>query len=167
SLSYFRAIFSLYDAKFYVKADDDIYLRPDRLSTLLAKNFSHPRLYIACMNLGNHVITDPEHKWFEPSSNLLGDKYFIYGLGTLYCLSTEVVEIIAALKNDSLRILNNEDANVGLWMLAFNVEHVDTAQLCMPECTENYIAVQMQYCGACDIEKRMVDLHDSDICSKN
>ncbi|KAL5986364.1 hypothetical protein ACLOJK_014697 [Asimina triloba] len=61
TLAFFKAAFELFEAEFYVKADDDIYLRPDRLATLLAKERTHPRTYIGCMKKGP-VITDPKLK---------------------------------------------------------------------------------------------------------
>ncbi|XP_022681386.1 probable beta-1,3-galactosyltransferase 14 isoform X2 [Setaria italica] len=62
TLAFFKAAYALYDSDFYVKADDDIYLRPDRLSLLLAKERSHPQTYIGCMKKGP-VFTDPKLKW--------------------------------------------------------------------------------------------------------
>jgi hypothetical protein len=35
SLSFFKAAYALYDSEFYVKADDDIYLRPGNLIAFL------------------------------------------------------------------------------------------------------------------------------------
>ncbi|KAL7215311.1 hypothetical protein ACSBR1_027475 [Camellia fascicularis] len=61
-LAFFKAAFELFEADYYVKADDDIYLRPDRLATLLAKERSHSLTYIGCMKKGP-VITDPKLKW--------------------------------------------------------------------------------------------------------
>ncbi|KAK6912820.1 Glycosyl transferase, family 31 [Dillenia turbinata] len=54
-LAYFKAAFELFDADYYVKADDDIYLRPDRLATLLAKERTHSQTYIGCMKKGPDV----------------------------------------------------------------------------------------------------------------
>ena len=86
-LAFFKAAYILFDAEFYVKADDDIYLRPgktgrlyhvfmkiishheililsipDRLAILLAKDRAHRRTYIGCMKKGP-VVTDPKMKW--------------------------------------------------------------------------------------------------------
>ncbi|KAM7277995.1 hypothetical protein ACFE04_005129 [Oxalis oulophora] len=62
TLAFFKAAYSLFDAEFYVKADDDIYLRPDRLSLLLAKERSHSQTYLGCMKKGP-VFTDSKLKW--------------------------------------------------------------------------------------------------------
>ncbi|XP_058095625.1 probable beta-1,3-galactosyltransferase 14 isoform X2 [Magnolia sinica] len=68
TLAFFKAAYRLFDSEFYVKADDDIYLRPDRLSLLLAKERSHPLTYLGCMKKGP-VFTDPKLKCFRMFSN--------------------------------------------------------------------------------------------------
>lgn len=70
TLAFFKAAYALYDSDFYVKADDDIYLRPDRLSLLLAKERSHPQTYIGCMKKGP-VFTDPKLKWLVLPFNVI------------------------------------------------------------------------------------------------
>nr|TKR65783.1 hypothetical protein D5086_0000318070 [Populus alba] len=45
-LAYFKTAFQLFEADYYVKADDDFYLRPDCLATLLAKEIIHSLTYI-------------------------------------------------------------------------------------------------------------------------
>ncbi|KAM7275891.1 hypothetical protein ACFE04_017757 [Oxalis oulophora] len=67
TLTFFKAAFKLFEADYYVKADDDIYMRPDRLATLLAKERSNPQTYIGCMKKGP-VITDPKLKWYVASA---------------------------------------------------------------------------------------------------
>nr|XP_009619733.1 probable beta-1,3-galactosyltransferase 14 [Nicotiana tomentosiformis] len=62
TIAFFKAAYALYDSEFYVKADDDIYLRPDRLSLLLVKERSHSQTYLGCMKKGP-VFTDPKLKW--------------------------------------------------------------------------------------------------------
>ncbi|KAG9146127.1 hypothetical protein Leryth_015926 [Lithospermum erythrorhizon] len=140
TLAYFKAAYALYDAEFYVKADDDIYLRPDRLSLLLSKERSHSQTYIGCMKKGP-VFTDPKLKWYEPLSNLLGKEYFLHAYGPIYALSADVVASLFALRNDSFRMFSNEDVTIGAWMLAMNVKHENIHLLCVPKCTTTSIAV--------------------------
>lgn len=99
TLAYFKAAYALFDADFYVKADDDIYLRPDRLSLLLAKERSHSQTYLGCMKKGP-VFTDPKLKWYEPLSYLLGKEYFLHAYGPIYALSADVVASLVALRNN-------------------------------------------------------------------
>ncbi|MCD7448889.1 hypothetical protein HAX54_046983 [Datura stramonium] len=168
TLAFFKAAYALYDSEFYVKADDDIYLRPDRLSLLLAKERSHSQTYLGCMKKGP-VFTDPKLKWYEPLSSILGKEYFLHAYGPIYALSADVVASLVALRNNSFRMFSNEDVTIGAWMLAMNVNHEDNKQLCKPECTEASIAVwDIPKCsGLCNPEKKMLELHANDVCSKS
>ncbi|ESW05191.1 hypothetical protein PHAVU_011G159800 [Phaseolus vulgaris] len=167
TLAFFKAAYALFDADFYVKADDDIYLRPDRLSLLLAKERSHPQTYIGCMKKGP-VFTDPKLKWYEPLSNLLGKEYFLHAYGPIYALSTDVVSSLVALRNDSFRMFSNEDVTIGAWMLAMNVNHENNHELCATDCTATSVAVwDIPKCsGLCNPEKKMLELHQKEACFK-
>ncbi|KAK8914107.1 putative beta-1,3-galactosyltransferase 14 [Platanthera zijinensis] len=166
TLAFFKSAYALFDSDFYVKADDDIYLRPDRLSLLLAKERSNQQTYLGCMKKGP-VFTDPKLKWYEPLSYLLGSEYFLHAYGPIYALSTEVVASLISLRNDSFRMFSNEDVTIGAWMLAMNVNHEDNRALCSPACTPSSIAVwDIPKCsGLCNPEEKMLELHQKDICS--
>ncbi|XP_057477916.1 probable beta-1,3-galactosyltransferase 12 [Actinidia eriantha] len=168
TLAYFKAAIELFDAEYYVKADDDIYLRPDRLATLLAKERSHSLTYIGCMKKGP-VITDPKLKWFEKLGHLMGNEYFLHAYGPIYVLSAEVVASLAISRNNSLRMFNNEDVTIGSWMLAMNVHHEDNRAICDPRCTPTSIAVwDIPKCsGLCNPATRMKELHKISMCSKS
>lgn len=168
TLAFFKAAYALYDSEFYVKADDDIYLRPDRLSLLLAKERSHPQTYIGCMKKGP-VFTDPKLKWYEPLSHLLGNEYFFHAYGPIYILSADVVASLVALKNNSFRMFSNEDVTIGAWMLAMNVNHENEKALCEPDCTPTSIAVwDIPKCsGLCNPEKKLLELHNKESCTKS
>ncbi|XP_022717259.1 probable beta-1,3-galactosyltransferase 14 isoform X1 [Durio zibethinus] len=165
TLAFFKAAYTLYDSEFYVKADDDIYLRPDRLSLLLAKERSHSQTYLGCMKKGP-VFTDPKLKWYEPLSYLLGKEYFLHAYGPIYALSADVVASLVALRNNSFRMFSNEDVTIGAWMLAMNVNHEDNRALCEPECTPTSIAVwDIPKCsGLCNPETKLLELHQKDTC---
>ncbi|CAH2036559.1 unnamed protein product [Thlaspi arvense] len=139
TLAFFKAAYALYDSEFYVKADDDIYLRPDRLSLLLAKERSHSQTYLGCLKKGP-VFTDPKLKC----------KNYLFG-------------------NCSFRMFNNEDVTIGAWMLAMNVNHENHHILCEPECSPSSVAVwDIPKCsGLCNPEKRMLELHKQESCSKS
>ncbi|CAI7765348.1 unnamed protein product, partial [Closterium sp. NIES-54] len=122
TLVYFTSLFKLYEAEFYVKADDDIYLIPERLSSLIARPRDSPRTYLGCFKRGS-VITDPKKRWFEPKSELLGSHYFAHAFGSIYSLSYGVVQTLNAIPTDGLSMFTNEDVSVGAWMLAFDVQH--------------------------------------------
>lgn len=168
TLAYFKAAFELFEADYYVKADDDIYLRPDRLATLLAKERTHSMTYIGCMKKGP-VITDPKLKWYEKSGHLIGNEYFLHAYGPIYVLSAEVVASLAAARNNSLRMFSNEDVSVGSWMLAMNVNHEDNRAICDPRCTPTSIAVwDIPKCsGLCNPVLRLNELHNISMCSRS
>ncbi|PKA46040.1 putative beta-1,3-galactosyltransferase 14 [Apostasia shenzhenica] len=165
-LAFFKAAYALFESDFYVKADDDIYLRPDRLSLLLAKERESAQTYLGCMKKGP-VFTDPKLKWYEPLSYLLGSDYFLHAYGPIYALSAKVVESLVSLRNDSFRLFSNEDVTIGSWMLAMNVNHENNKALCSPECTSTSIAVwDIPKCsGLCNPEVKMLELHQKHICS--
>ncbi|OWM86570.1 probable beta-1,3-galactosyltransferase 12 [Punica granatum] len=168
TLAYLKAAYELFEADYYVKADDDIYLRPDRLATLLAKERTHSRTYIGCMKKGP-VVTDPKMKWYEPSGHLVGNEYFWHAYGPIYILSADLVASIAATKNDSLRMFNHEDVTIGSWMLAMNVHHEDNRAMCDPQCTATSIAVwDIPKCsGLCHPVSKLKQLHQINMCSKS
>ncbi|KAL9227246.1 hypothetical protein vseg_002962 [Gypsophila vaccaria] len=168
TLAFFKAAFELFDADYYVKADDDIYLRPDRLATLLAKERTNPMTYIGCMKKGP-VITDPKMKWYESQGHLVGNEFFLHAYGPMYILSAEVVASLATARNNSLRMFSNEDVTIGSWMLAMNVHHEDNRAICDPHCTPTSIAVwDIPKCsGLCNPASRLKELHQISVCSKS
>ncbi|KAH9558717.1 hypothetical protein CY35_06G022700 [Sphagnum magellanicum] len=168
TLAFFKAVYMLFDADFYVKADDDIYLRPDRLATLLAKERPTPRTYLGCMKKGP-VITDPKMKWYEPNGYLLGSDYFLHAYGPIYALSAEVVASVSVARNNSYRMFMNEDVTIGAWMLAMDVTHEHNHALCDPECRPESIAVwDVPKCsGLCHPTEQLARLHQDPMCSMN
>ncbi|CAI7836969.1 unnamed protein product, partial [Closterium sp. NIES-54] len=76
-LVYFTSLFKLYEAEFYVKADDDIYLIPERLSSLIARPRDSPRTYLGCFKRGS-VITDPKKRWLRSDALVMSLKLFKY-----------------------------------------------------------------------------------------
>ncbi|TVU17061.1 hypothetical protein EJB05_33072, partial [Eragrostis curvula] len=167
-LAFFKAAYHMFEAEFYVKADDDIYLRPDRLAALLAKDRPHHRMYVGCMKKGP-VVSDPNMKWYESSWELLGNEYFIHASGSIYALSSEVVGALAAAKNDSLRMFDYEDVTIGAWMLAMNAKHEDNRAMCDPTCTPTSIAVwdSKKCSGTCNLADKIKELHNTTLCSKS
>lgn len=168
TLAFLKAAFILFEAEFYVKADDNIYMRPDRLATLLARDRAHRLTYIGCMKKGP-VVTDPKQKWYESLGHLIGNEYFLHAYGPIYALSTDVVATLATAKNDSLRMFNNEDVTVGAWVLSMNVHYEDSRALCHTKCTASSVAVwDMPRCsGLCDPVDKMKELHNITVCSKS
>ncbi|GFP92609.1 probable beta-1 3-galactosyltransferase 11 [Phtheirospermum japonicum] len=61
-----------WDAEFYVKINDDVYVNIDSLGAVLASHLDKPRVYIGCMKSGE-VFSQPKHKWYEPEWWKFGD----------------------------------------------------------------------------------------------
>ncbi|KAK8509215.1 hypothetical protein V6N12_018301 [Hibiscus sabdariffa] len=164
TLAFFKAALKLFEADYYVKADDDIYLRPGKSQSERSEKMT----YIGCMKKGP-VITDPKLKWYEKSGHLIGNEYFLHAYGPIYVLSAEVVASLAAARNDSLRMFNNEDVTIGSWMLSMNVHHEDNRAICDPRCTPTSIAVwDIPRCsGLCNPASKLKELHKIRMCSKS
>ncbi|XP_048325827.1 hydroxyproline O-galactosyltransferase HPGT1 isoform X2 [Ziziphus jujuba] len=66
-----------WDAEFYAKVNDDVYVNVDALGATLATHLDKPRVYIGCMKSGE-VFSEPSHKWYEPDWWKFGDKKSIF-----------------------------------------------------------------------------------------
>ncbi|KAI7743084.1 hypothetical protein M8C21_013578, partial [Ambrosia artemisiifolia] len=62
-----------WDAEFYVKVNDDIYLNIDALGAILSNHVNTPRAYIGCMKSGD-VFSKQSDRWYEPEWWKFGDK---------------------------------------------------------------------------------------------
>ncbi|WVZ02259.1 hypothetical protein V8G54_023065 [Vigna mungo] len=167
--------YALFDAEFYVKADDDIYLRP-------VWYLASPHVTLKASTCSQHFIILFLME-YEPLSNLLGKEYFLHAYGPIYALSADVVSSLVALRNDrqvffppelawphdlNFRMFSNEDVTIGAWMLAMNVNHENNHELCATDCTATSVAVwDIPKCsGLCNPEKKMLELHQKETCSK-
>ncbi|KAK8703345.1 hypothetical protein V6N13_021664 [Hibiscus sabdariffa] len=54
-----------WDADFYAKVNDDVYVNIDALGAAVTSHLNKPRVYIGCMKSGE-VFSEPNHKWYEP-----------------------------------------------------------------------------------------------------
>ncbi|CAI5476619.1 unnamed protein product, partial [Closterium sp. Yama58-4] len=105
-------------------------------------------------------------RWFEPQAWLLGSEYHLYASGAIYLLSYDVFQILNSIPNGRMRMLVNEDASMGAWMLAFDVSHEKTPSLCQKRCSRSAVAIWDAQCsGICHIERRMKELHTNGDCT--
>ena len=164
--AFFETALELYDAKYYMKIDDDVYLKINRLPSALIQWDGIGADYIGCMKTGD-IQRDPAFKWYEPQHAVLGDaSYFAHTWGSLYILSQKAVEGMTSIDAYMLRHLANEDVTVGLWMLALDMTHYDDRRLCMKKCTEDTLAVfDMPYPGLVPAETRMYEVHEEPKCA--
>nr|KAJ0202252.1 hypothetical protein LSAT_V11C600330690 [Lactuca sativa] len=102
-----------WDAEFYVKVNDDIYLNIDALGAILASHVNKPRAYIGCMKSGG-VFSKP---------------YFRHASGEIFAISQALVQFISINKS-ILRTYAHDDVSAGSWFIGLDVKHVDEGKFC-------------------------------------
>ncbi|KAL6132108.1 hypothetical protein ACLB2K_070479 [Fragaria x ananassa] len=70
---FFAHVADKWDAEFYAKVNDDVYVNIDVLGATLATHLDKPRIYIGCMKSGE-VFSEPSQNWYEPEWWKFGDK---------------------------------------------------------------------------------------------
>ncbi|KAL4565462.1 hypothetical protein LXL04_029558 [Taraxacum kok-saghyz] len=119
-----------WDAEFYVKVNDDIYLNIDALGAILSSHVDKPRAYIGCMKSGG-VFSKPSDKWYEPDWWKFGDgkSYFRHASGEIFAVSRALVQFISINKS-ILRTYAHDDISAGSWFIGLDVKHVDESKFC-------------------------------------
>ncbi|KAI8569726.1 hypothetical protein RHMOL_Rhmol02G0299300 [Rhododendron molle] len=119
-----------WDAEFYAKVNDDIYVNIDALGASLSNHLDKPRVYIGCMKSGE-VFSEQTHQWYEPEWWKFGDKksYFRHASGELYAISRALAQFIA-INRSILRTYAHDDVSAGSWFIGLDVNHVDEAKFC-------------------------------------
>nr|KYP67392.1 putative beta-1,3-galactosyltransferase 11 [Cajanus cajan] len=94
--SFFIYAVDNWDAEFYAKVDDDVYVNLDALGGVLTSHLDKPRVYIGCMRSGK-VVSEPSHKWHEPDWWKFGDgkSYFRHASGEVYVISKALAQFIS------------------------------------------------------------------------
>lgn len=110
-LAFYRVLSAQYDARWVIKADDDVYLSPLRLTAAAAQWDRMGAEYVGCMKQGA-VLSQPDHIWFEPVAPLLGSKYYLHALGAVFVVAGHVVSDALAPNAHLLRRLSFEGAGV-------------------------------------------------------
>ncbi|XP_022737864.1 hydroxyproline O-galactosyltransferase HPGT1-like isoform X1 [Durio zibethinus] len=119
-----------WDAEFYAKVNDDIYMNIDALGATLTSHLDKPRVYIGCMKSGE-VFSEPSHKWYEPDWWKFGDKksYFRHASGEMYVISGALAKFVS-INRSLLRTYAHDDVSAGSWFLGLDVKHVDEGKFC-------------------------------------
>ncbi|GJU89219.1 hydroxyproline O-galactosyltransferase HPGT1-like protein [Tanacetum coccineum] len=119
-----------WDAEFYVKVNDDIYLNIDALGAILSNHVNSPRAYIGCMKSGG-VYSKQSDKWYEPEWWKFGDKksYFRHASGEIFAVSRALAQFIS-INRSILRTYAHDDVSVGSWFIGLDVNHVDEGKFC-------------------------------------
>ncbi|CAD7702822.1 unnamed protein product [Ostreobium quekettii] len=166
TLAFISMVVSLYDADYIVKIDDDVYLRLDRLPSVVRQWSSMKKDYVGCMKNGQ-IFTDRHYRWYEPQHRLLGSKtYFTHAWGCVYALSGRAAALLSSIDPNMLRFFNNEDVTLGSWLLAFNISHYDDRRLCEASCSQTSLVVYdfPDCAGLCDPYARLPEVHADPQC---
>ncbi|KAG6782852.1 hypothetical protein POTOM_012277 [Populus tomentosa] len=91
-----------WDAEFYAKVNDDVYV-----------------------NIGM------THKWYEPDWWKFGDakSYFRHASGEIYAISRALAQFIS-INRSLLRTYAHDDVSTGSWFIGLDVQHVDESKFC-------------------------------------
>ncbi|KAL6856894.1 hypothetical protein ACP4OV_018276 [Aristida adscensionis] len=161
---------TMWDADFYVKADDDVHVNIGITRSILARHRSKPRVYIGCMKSGP-VVDKNDSKYYEPDHwkfGTEGNNYFRHATRQLYAVTRDLATYISA-NQHILHKYSNEDVSFGSWLIGLDVEHVDERSLCCgtpPDCewkaqAGNPCAASFDWncTGICNPVERMEDVH--------
>ncbi|XP_030535565.1 hydroxyproline O-galactosyltransferase HPGT1 [Rhodamnia argentea] len=119
-----------WDAEFYAKVKDDVYVNIDALLTALTAHLDKPRVYIGCMKSGE-VFSERGHQWYEPDWWKFGDKksYFRHASGELFVISRALAQFVS-INRSILQTYAHDDVSVGSWFIGLDVMHIDEAKFC-------------------------------------
>ncbi|KAK4489622.1 hypothetical protein RD792_005434 [Penstemon davidsonii] len=119
-----------WDADFFAKINDDVYVNVDALVNTLAAHSGKPRVYIGCMKSGE-VFSEQGQKWYEPDWWKFGDgkTYFRHASGEMFVISQALAKFIS-INRSILRAYAHDDISVGSWFIGLDVKHIDERKFC-------------------------------------
>ncbi|XP_019079843.2 hydroxyproline O-galactosyltransferase HPGT1 isoform X3 [Vitis vinifera] len=119
-----------WNAEFYAKVNDDVYVNIDTLGATLATHLDKPRVYIGCMKSGE-VFSESTHKWYEPDWWKFGDgkSYFRHASGEIYVISQALAQFIS-INRSILLSYAHDDVTTGSWFIGLDVKYIDDTKFC-------------------------------------
>ena len=108
----------VYNFSYLLKCDDDTFVVLDTILSELARRGSKKGYYWGSMY--RSALIRKTGKWTEMEW-LLCDTYVPYAAGGCYILSQNLVTQIVS-NSDVLKLFNNEDVSVGLWIVPYNID---------------------------------------------
>ncbi|KAF3781755.1 putative beta-1-3-galactosyltransferase 11 [Nymphaea thermarum] len=128
--SFFVQAADSWDAEFYAKVNDDVFVNLDGLVSTLRTYQREPRVYVGCMKSGE-VFTEQSQKWYEPEWWRFGDgkSYFRHAAGQMFVLSRAVAQFVS-INKAFLLTYAHDDVTIGSWMIGLDVKHADEAKFC-------------------------------------
>ncbi|KAK9927047.1 hypothetical protein M0R45_024252 [Rubus argutus] len=128
--SFFIHAVENWDAEYYVKVNDDVFVNIDVLGATLTAYLNKPRAYIGCMKSGE-VFSEPTHKWYEPDWWKFGDakSYPRHASGEMYAISRALAQFIS-INRSILRTYAHDDVSSGSWFIGLDVKHINERKFC-------------------------------------
>ncbi|KAF3448659.1 hypothetical protein FNV43_RR09372 [Rhamnella rubrinervis] len=119
-----------WDAEFYAKVNDDIYVNIDALGAMLTSHLDKAHVYLGCMKSGE-VFSEPTNKWYEPDWWKFGDakSYFRHASGETYVISRALAQYIS-INRSFLRTYAHDDVSAGSWFIGLDVEYINDRKFC-------------------------------------
>ncbi|XP_054823587.1 hydroxyproline O-galactosyltransferase HPGT1-like isoform X1 [Prosopis cineraria] len=128
--SFFIHAVDNWDAEFYVKVNDDVFLNLDALGAVLTSHLDKANVYVGCMKSGE-VFSEPTHKWYEPDWWKFGDgkSYFQHASGEIYVISKSLAQFMST-NRYILRTYAHDDVSAGSWFIGLDVKHIHERKFC-------------------------------------
>ncbi|KAH9625778.1 hypothetical protein KSS87_010743 [Heliosperma pusillum] len=119
---FFAHVADVWDAEFYAKVNDNIYVNIDALGNTLAAHVDKPRVYMGCMK---------SQKWYEPEWWKFGDgkSYFRHASGEIFAISQALAKFVS-INRSNLRTYAHDDVSVGSWFIGLDVNHINERKFC-------------------------------------
>ncbi|XP_055821644.1 hydroxyproline O-galactosyltransferase HPGT1-like [Solanum dulcamara] len=137
--SFFAHAVEHWDAEFYAKVNDNVYVNLDAIGAVLTSYLDKPRVYIGCMKSGE-VFAQPEQKWYEPEWWKFGDgkSYFRHASGEIFAISKALAQFIS-INRSILRTYAHDDVSAGSWFIGLDVKHVDEGKFCCSSWSSGFV----------------------------
>ncbi|KAL7106987.1 hypothetical protein ACP275_06G025700 [Erythranthe tilingii] len=119
-----------WDADYYAKINDDVYVNIDAFRNTLSAHLDKPRVYIGCMKSGE-VFSEEGQRWYEPDWWKFGDgkNYFRHASGEMFVVSQALAKFIS-INRSILRAYAHDDVSVGSWFIGVDAKHIDERKFC-------------------------------------
>ncbi|XP_021840060.1 hydroxyproline O-galactosyltransferase HPGT1 isoform X1 [Spinacia oleracea] len=144
TMFYFAHVADNWEAEFYAKVNDDVYVNVDALGNTLAAHVDKPRVYMGCMKSGE-VFSEPNQKWYEPEWWKFGDgkSYFRHASGKIFVVSQALAKFVS-INRSKLRTYAHDDVSVGSWFIGLDVSHINERKFCCSSWASGAICAGVQ-----------------------
>ncbi|CAK0758913.1 hypothetical protein CVIRNUC_002657 [Coccomyxa viridis] len=148
TMALWRLVEDNFEVDYLIKADDDNFVRLDRLSVALTQWDEEDAEYIGCFkirNVADERMTVRGYRWYDPHHMIFVGDDSRYAEGPFYAVRAALISGILR-SGLTPRMGGPEDSMVGAMMKAFNVSFYDDRRLChMKGCTDTMIAFKWDH----------------------